>query len=95
MSEDSGPVPDIYCDGVQITLGPYDAALHLTRRPDTAGSTESPTSVGCIRMSWEHAKVMVIMLRKVMQDHESVLGAAIPIHPQIRATLGISKEEDW
>jgi hypothetical protein len=88
--------PDIYCDGVQIGLTPYDVMIELGRRP--AGlptpANAKPVCVGTIRMSLQHAKVLAIMLRKNLKNYEDATGP-ISMHPVLLEQLGISKEEDW
>jgi len=88
--------PDIYCDGVQIGLTPFDVMIELGRRP--AGlppqADAKPVRVGTIRMSLQHAKVFAIILRKNLKAYEDATGP-ISMHPELRKQLGISKEEDW
>ena len=87
-------VPDIYCDGVQMGLTPYDVMIELLRRPPVLGGDVKPLRVGMIRMSLEHAKVFAIMLRKNLKNYEDTTGS-IPMHPDLLKQLGISKAEDW
>lgn len=90
----SSEVPDIYCDGVQMGLTPYDVMIALLRRPPVVGGEGKPALVGTIRMSLEHAKVFAIMLRKNLKSYEDATGP-IPMHPDLMKDLGISKSEDW
>ena len=87
-------VPDIYCDGMQIQASPFGIVLLLTLVPPTPG-TQPPKNVAYVRMSLEHAKVVAIMLRRVMKQHEEQQGGAIVLHPQLYQQLGISRQEDW
>jgi hypothetical protein len=86
-------VPDIYCDGTQMALTPYDVMIFLQRRLADPSKQEG-VSVGVLRMSLEHAKVFAIMLRKNLKAYEDTTGP-IPMHPQLMKDLGISKAEDW
>lgn len=90
--------PDIYCDGVQMNLTPYDMMIWLQRRPaappTSGGEVVKPIHVGTIRMSLEHAKVFAIMLRKYLKGYEDTTGQIL-MHPKLMEELGISKEEDW
>ena len=88
------PVLDVYCDGMQIQASPFGLVLHLTQMPPTAG-TQTPKSVAYVRMSLEHAKIVAIMLRRVLKQHEEQQGGAIVLHPQLYQQLGISRQEDW
>ena len=90
-------VPDIYCDGVVTAVTPYDVILQLQRRPkeNPSGATQLPDLVGCVRLSLEQAKVLCIVLKASLKALEDSQGTAIPLHPQVRQPLGISKNEDW
>ena len=92
--EKPSEVPDIYCDGVQMGLTPYDVMITLLRRPPVPDAKGEPNRVGTIRMSLEHAKVLAIMLRKNLKNYEDTTGP-IPMHPDLAKELGISKAEDW
>jgi hypothetical protein len=46
-------------------------------------------------MSLEHAKVLAIMLRKTLKQHEETQGAPINLLPQVFQQLGLSPQEDW
>lgn len=88
-------VPDFYIDGVALMMSPFDLTLQYTRRkPGQDNKTETET-VGLVRMSLEHAKVMAMILRKALKAHEDAQGAPIALHPQIYQTMSLSKTEDW
>jgi hypothetical protein len=93
----AGDFHDIYRDGVIVNVTPYDVILQLQRRP--ADNAESATAqqevVGCVRMSLEQAKTFAIILKTSLKQLEESQGTDIPIHPQLRANLKISKNEDW
>jgi hypothetical protein len=92
-------IPDMYCDGVQVMVSPFDLILQLTERhpalPLQGKQPESPRTIAYVRMSLEHAKVIAIMLRKVLKEHEDQQKGKINLHPQICEVMGISPEEDW
>jgi hypothetical protein len=88
-------VPDIYCDGVQVALGAFDVILQLTQRPPGVGTTEKPAVVGNVRTSLEHAKMMAVLLRKVIKQHEERIGGKIQLPLQVWQQLGLSEQEDW
>jgi hypothetical protein len=88
-------VPNLYCDGVQVALGPFDVVLQLTQRPADVGTTGKPAVVGIVRTSLEHAKMMAVMLRKVIKQHEERIGGKIPIPLPVWQQLGLSEPEDW
>ena len=87
--------PDIYITGVQFSVSPFDMAMLFQLRPAAPSSTTPPEAVGTVRMSLEHAKVMAILLKKVLKNHEEAQGSPIVLHPQIYASMGISPTEDW
>ena len=88
-------IPDIYCDGIQILVNPFDIVMQLSQRAPAPGTTEPPKTVAYVRMSLEHAKVMAIILRKILKQHEDQQGTPIVLHPQIYQQMGISPQEDW
>lgn len=88
-------VPDVYCDGIQVSISPFDVVLQLSQRPAMPGTSQPPKSVGYVRMSLEHAKVTAIILRKVLRQHEETQGHEIVLHPNVYQQMGLSKEEDW
>jgi hypothetical protein len=92
-------VPDIYCDGLQVLVSPFDLMLQLTERDPKVGPDGKVTSenrtVAYVRMSLEHAKVVAILLRRVLKNHEDQQGSPIGLHPQVCTELTISPREDW
>ncbi len=103
MPTDASDVPDIYCDGVQIAMTPYDVLLMLTQNKPALGATSpqahqiqvQPQPVGLVRMSLEHAKVLTMLLKRNLRAYEDKADASIPLDPDTSRRLGISKEEDW
>ena len=74
--------PDIYCDGTQMAMTPYDVMIQLLRRSSDPSKQAEPLRVGTLRMSTEHAKVFAIMLRKNLKAYEDQAGQ-IPMHPNL------------
>ncbi|MEK6769485.1 MAG: hypothetical protein AABY85_10925 [Gemmatimonadota bacterium] len=91
----SGEAPELYSDSVQIGVTPFTVVLSFTMAPAGQTGTIPPIPVANIRTSLEHAKVMAILLRKNLKAFEEQMGQAIPLHPQLYQTLGLSKQEDW
>lgn len=88
--------PDVYCDGVQVNLSATDAVLLLSRRSPKTGSTEPAQPVAYIRTSLEHAKMLAIVLRKILKNYEeNQLGGQIPLPTAVWQSLGLSPQEDW
>ena len=94
IPKDERAIPDVYCDGVGIQVSPFGLVLNLTQSPPTPG-TQQPKTAAYVRMSLEHAKVMAIMLRKVLKQTEEQQGSPIVLHPLIYTQMGISRQEDW
>jgi hypothetical protein len=90
--------PDIYFEGAHFLPGAFDLALLLSVRPPeppTPGVPQSPKVVGCIRTSLPHAKLLAILLRRMLKQMEDRQGGAIRIPPEILKQHGISEAEDW
>lgn len=94
--ERSGDIPDIYCNSVQLGISPYDLTIELQqRKASLEGQEQKPVAVGTVRMSFEHAKVLAIILRKTLKVYEDQAKRPIPVHPELLDQLGISEAEDW
>ncbi len=96
MSEEKA-IPDIYCNGVEMGISPYDLTidLQLISPPKGHEKQTTPVLVGKVRMSLEHAKVFAILLRRNLKTYEDQTGGLIRVHPDLLREMGISKEEDW
>jgi len=95
--EKAGDVPDIYCNGVEMGISPYDVTIELQlNSPGKEGEKQAPAVlVGKVRMSLEHSKVFAIMLKKQLKTYEDRTGGLIRVHPELLQGLGVSREEDW
>lgn len=87
---------DIYCDAFTITITPWGANMSFDlREPHPAPtSIQQPKRLGTIRMSNEHLKTLIFMLRQQMMKYEEETGARAEVPTQILAQLGIAPE-DW
>ena len=89
-------IPDIYCNGVEMGISPYDLTIELQlNSPQKGAEKQAPAVVGKVRMSLEHAKVFAIVLKKHLRTYEDQAGGPIRVHPELLQGLGVSKEEDW
>ena len=89
-------IPDVYCDGAQINLSPVDAVLLLSKRSPNVGTTEPARPVAYVRMSLEQAKIIAIILRKILKGYEEAqLGDQIQLPTPVWQQLGLSPQEDW
>lgn len=87
--------PDLYTDGVQIGVSPFGVTLAFAMQPAGQTGTMAPMKVCNLRMSLEHAKVLVMMLKKQLKNFEVQMGEDIPLPQQLYTQLGLSKMEDW
>lgn len=88
-------VPDLYVDGLRITVTPYGVVTtYSLNEPHPEQSRPPVTTPQCIiRMSLEHAKTLAMILRKQLKDYERANGK-IPLPPGLYTNLGVA-EEDW
>jgi len=92
---DDATVPDIYSDQFRINTSTYGASLVFAKtQPDTpAGQPRSKDQV-IVRMSLEHLKVMVMVLKKNLKGYEQRTGITIELPFDMLNSMGLSKE-DW
>jgi len=84
--------PDIYFTSAQIKISGFDVLIQLKK---SDADDPNGTTVGCIRTSLAHAKVLAILLTKNIHEMERILEADLPIPPDMLATLKINLKEDW
>lgn len=91
-------VPDVYCDQLNLTHSPWGVALTFGLTPNIAPSVpgQHPAETQAIvRMSLEHAKVMAMLLRRVLKQYElETLGDPIKIPLSVLEGLKLS-DSDW
>ena len=88
---------DAYIDQFYVAIGPYGCTITFLRtpsKPGSPGSAPASVEVGVIRMSTEHMKTMVYMLKKQIEKSEETLGVTVPVSYSILNELKISPE-DW
>jgi hypothetical protein len=89
-------VPDVYSDQFRINTTPYGATLAFAKtKPDTpAGQAPRSEDQVIVRMSLEHLKVMVMVLRKNLRGYEQRTGITVELPFDMLNSMGLSKE-DW
>jgi hypothetical protein len=89
-------VPEYYVDSFRMTSGAYGLTITLGVSPPhpSPGQVNPSKDLVMLRMSLEHAKVMTMVLRRNLKNHERQSGAAINLPPQLYTQLGIAAE-DW
>lgn len=87
---------DAYADQFSITITPYGSNLSFLVSPahQDPAKPSPPTPVATIRMSVEHAKVMVMVMKKHIRTVEEQSGVETKVSPFVLNQLGISPE-DW
>jgi hypothetical protein len=92
-----GDAVDIYTDQVGINLGPFGCALNFAISPSLppAGGGMAPGQpVATVRMSLEHLKLMVFLLRRQLLQYERASGIEVPLPSDVLNQLRIGRE-DW
>lgn len=86
---------DIYAEGFISGHNVYGAVLKFTRMPSpqNGGGVQSQ-ELGTVRMSYQHLKMMAIMLHRQVSQIEAQLGKEIPIQSSFLDSVGVAPE-DW
>lgn len=89
-------VPDFYVDRVRVTVSTFGAALGFgISEPHLDAPEDSKiTDVATIRMSLEHLKVMLIVLKKQLKEFEKANDFEVALPKEVIARLGL-EEEKW
>lgn len=95
MPDESQQTPDVYTDQFTLNLSPYGALLLFgVTLPSQTGTPQIQERLR-LRMSLEHAKVMTMLLRRVLKGYERENALTIPLPRQVLNTMGLSPEDDW
>ena len=87
---------EIYADAFTITVSAWGAnmSFQLREAHPEATSIKQPELLGTVRMSNEHLKAMVFMLRRQILQYESDQGVSCEVPTQVLAQMRIARE-DW
>lgn len=88
---------DEYADQFTVTITPFGANLSFAvREAHPAGGVRVPQSIhlGTIRMSIEHLKTMVVIIRRQVMEVEAQTNVKADVPVQILNQLQIAPE-DW
>lgn len=88
---------DEFVDQFMMALTPYSASLTFQRtppQPPAPGVAAVNQSVGVVRMSLEHLKVMIFLMKKQLEQAEHQMGISIPVSVTVLNNLQIGPE-DW
>ncbi|MGH2398099.1 MAG: hypothetical protein ACRDFW_14225 [bacterium] len=93
---DEQETPDVYSDQFRISTSPYGATLVFakTQADQPVGQPARTKDQVIVRMSLEHLKVMIMVLRKNLKGHEQRTGVSVELPFDMLNSLGLSKE-DW
>ena len=89
-------VLDVYSDQFRINTTPYGANLVFAKTQPDAPAGQAPRSKDqvIVRMSLEHLKVMVMVLKKNLRGYEQRTGITVELPFDMLNSMGLSKE-DW
>jgi hypothetical protein len=92
-------VPDVYVDQMTLAQSQYGLAITFALSPSTppaiAATAQGQPQV-VVRMSLEHAKIMVMMLRKHLKQYElEHLGDTIKLPDAALQGMNLSESADW
>ncbi len=88
---------DEYIDQFTLGGGAYGIVLNFKKsssEPAAPGNVPQADDIGTIRMSLEHFKVMIFVMKRQMDDIEEQFGIEIPLPVQVMNSLKIAPE-DW
>ena len=87
---------DVYADQFTITITPFGANLSFGIREAHPVQTRPPASehLGTVRMSVEHLKTMIMMIRRQVRQVEEGSGVRVEVPREVLNQLQISPE-DW
>ena len=89
-------VPEFYVDQFRVTANAYGLALTFGLTPPHPQQAQPviPRDLVRLRMSLEHAKIMVMILKRQLRAYEQETGLPINIPHAVYHGLGLSSE-DW
>ncbi|MBI4312769.1 MAG: hypothetical protein HY681_13460 [Chloroflexi bacterium] len=87
---------DVYADAFTITITPFGANLSFSLREAHPSLSRTPqmTQLGTVRMSVEHLKTMVMIMRRQVLQVEAQMGVRAEVPREVLNQLGVSPE-DW
>jgi len=89
-------VAEFYVDQFHTNMNPYTAVITFglaAPHPTSSGQQPVEDTVR-VRMSLEHMKIMVLILKKNLKAYEEQTQAAVNIPRSVLNQLGLS-QEDW
>ena len=81
--------PEFYADQLQIGTNPWGFIFQFGLASDGG-----PRPVATVRMSPHHAKVMALMLRRIVQQWETNMGQVIKFSQEIKKELNLPDDDE-
>jgi hypothetical protein len=90
------PIPEFYIDQFRVTVSPFGGAMTfgLSDPHPSPGQIQPQQDTVRLRMSLEHMKVMVMLVKRQIKNYEEQMAAPINIPRQVYNGMSLS-EEDW
>ncbi len=87
---------EIFADAFTVTVGAWGSSMSFQLREahPEATSIKQPERLGTVRMSTEHLKAMVFILRRQVLQYEQSQGVRCDVPTQVLAQMQIPRE-DW
>ena len=89
--------PDVYSDQFQLNLTPFGCTINFQlsgSSPVAPGSPLQLERVATIRMSLEHLKALVFILRKQLGAYEAQAQLSVGLPAEVLRAMQI-RQEDW
>lgn len=88
---------DVYADQFGLNIGPFGCSINFSissAMPPPPGGAVQGQSLGTVRMSLEHLKVMTYLMRRQLLEFERTTGVQVPVAREVLNQLRIGPE-DW
>jgi hypothetical protein len=86
---------DLYSDAFTVTITPFGANLTFSLREAHPSPSQNPKTqtLGTMRMSVEHLKVLIWICRKQIRQVEGQMGVSAEVPMSVLNQLGIPPDE--
>lgn len=88
MSDAAEPF-DVYANGLQINSGPWDFTIEFYIKR-SADAKESPSLLGHVRMSPQHALILARLLQRQVDMYQEQIGRIV-LPPKLYNDLGLEE----
>ena len=86
---------DVYTDAFKLASSPWGTSVvfGVVPAPINVSGTPEPTDLGAVRMSNEHAKVLIFALWQSLQQLKDQFGLRLEVSEAVTDQLGIPREQ--